>query len=102
MAKEWLDLMLSTETQEQIFPNTGRIPIRRSVLEDLQATVDADTSVFIGEILTNDAITILPQWEESPREVWAIYNILLEGVLMSEQDIPELMAEAQARVEALD
>jgi ABC-type glycerol-3-phosphate transport system substrate-binding protein len=102
MAKEWLDLMLSMETQEQIFQNTGRIPIRRSVLEALQPSVDEDTGVFITELLTNESITILPQWEKSPREVWAIYNIMLEGILMGNQRIPELMAEAQAQIEALD
>jgi multiple sugar transport system substrate-binding protein len=103
MAVEWLDLMLSEETQARIFTDlAGRIPIRRSTLEALLPTAPDATAVFITELLTNDAITILPQWEDSPRETWAIYNKLLEGVLLSQQSIPELMAEAQNRVEELE
>jgi ABC-type glycerol-3-phosphate transport system substrate-binding protein len=101
MAVEWLDLMLSDETQASVYPELGRMPVRRSTLEALQPTVDEATTVFVTELLTNEGITTLPQWEESPREVWAIYNDLLAGVLLTERPIPDLMREAQERVEAL-
>lgn len=101
MAVEWLDLMLSSEIQEQVFPVVGRMPVRRSVLEALSPSLDNNDRVYAEELLNNEAITILPQWENSPREVWTIYNQLLEGVLLTNQDIPSLMAEAQRRVEAL-
>lgn len=101
MSLEWLDLMLSSETQDRVYPELGRMPVRRSTLEALQPTVEEATGVFITELLTNESITILPQWEESPREVWTIYNDLLSGVLLTELPIPDLMREAQERVEAL-
>lgn len=101
MALEWLDLMLSAEIQARVFPVVGRMPVRRSTLEALLPNLEETNRVFAEELLNNEAITILPQWEDSPREVWAIYNQLLEGVLLTNQDIPSLMAAAQSRLEAL-
>lgn len=101
LAKEWLELLLSAEAQERVFTQLGRLPVRRSVLEEIQATVDPATATFIDELLHNEELTILPQWESHPRQTWAIYNELLEGVLTTDRPITVIMAEAQAAVEAL-
>lgn len=100
LAKEWLELLISREAQERVFPLLGRLPVRRSILTRLEATVDPATATFIDQLLTAD-LAILPQWESDPRETWAIYNELLSGVLKSDRPIPELMQEAQAQLELL-
>jgi multiple sugar transport system substrate-binding protein len=101
LAKEWLELLISTEAQERVFTMLGRLPVRRSVLRDIQETVDPATAVFIDELVTNEDLAILPQWEDNPRETWAIYNELLIAVLKTDRPIPEIMAEAQAALDSL-
>lgn len=102
LAKEWLELLISTEVQERVFTQLGRLPVRRSVLSSIQATVDPATATFIDELLYNESLTILPQWENNPKETWAIYNELLTAVLKTERPISEIMEEAQAAVEDMD
>lgn len=101
MAKEWLELLISTEAQERVFSQLGRLPVRISVLNSIRETVDPATATFIDELLYNDSLTLLPQWESNPRETWAIYNDLLTAVLKTDQPIPEIMQEAQNALEAL-
>ncbi len=101
LAKEWLELLISTEVQERVFSQLGRLPVRRSVLSQIQETVDPATSTFINELLYNEDLTILPQWEGNPKETWAIYNELLTDVLKTERPIPEIMQKAQAAVESM-
>lgn len=102
LAKEWIDLLISSEVQERIFPVLGRLPVRRSILSDLQESVDPATATFIEELLYNENLTILPQWANNPRETWDIYNDLLTAVLKTDRPIPDIMAEAQAAIEAMD
>lgn len=102
LAKEWLELLISAEVQERVFTQLGRLPVRRSVLSTIQATVDPATATFIDELLYNEDLTILPQWEKNPRETWAIYNNLLTAVLKTDRPIPEIMEEAQAALEEMD
>lgn len=102
LAKEWIELLISEGTQERVFSQLGRLPVRRSVLTNIQPTVDEATSVFIDELLYNEDLTILPQWENKPKEVWAIYNDLLLAVLKTERSIPEIMEEAQTAIEAMN
>lgn len=101
LAKEWIELLISTKVQERVFTQLGRLPVRRSVLSSLQESVDPATATFIDELLYNETLAILPQWEDHPREIWAIYNDLLTAVLKTDRPIPEIMDEAQAAVEAL-
>jgi ABC-type glycerol-3-phosphate transport system substrate-binding protein len=101
LAKEWLELLISTEVQERVFTQLGRLPVRRSVLEDIYSTVDPATATFIDDLLYNENLTILPQWEDNPKETWAIYNDLLAAVLKTDRPIPEIIDEAQAAVEAM-
>lgn len=101
LAKEWLELLISTEVQERVFTQLGRLPVRRSVLSSIQETVDPSTATFIDELLYNEDLTILPQWENNPKETWAIYNDLLTAVLKTDRPIPEIMEEAQQAVEAM-
>jgi ABC-type glycerol-3-phosphate transport system substrate-binding protein len=102
LAKEWLDLLLSSEVQERVFTQLGRLPVRRSVLADIQTTVDPTTATFIDELLNNENIMLLPQWENHPKETWAIYNDLLTAVLKTDRPIAEIMDEAQAALEDLN
>ncbi len=102
LAKEWIELLISTEVQERVFSQLGRLPVRRSVLTGIRETVDPATATFIDELLYNKDLAILPQWADNPREVWAIYNDLLVAVLKTDRPIPAIMAEAQAAIEALD
>lgn len=99
LAKEWIELLISTEVQERVFSQLGRLPVRRSVLSSIQATVDPATATFIDELLYNESLALLPQWENNPKETWAIYNDLLTAVLKTDRPIPEIMQEAQAAVE---
>ena len=101
LAREWLELLISTEVQERVFTQLGRLPVRRSVLSSIQETVDPATSTFIDELLHNESLAILPQWENNPKETWAIYNDLLTAVLKTDRSIPEIMEEAQAAIEAM-
>lgn len=101
LAKEWLELLLSAEAQTRVFTTLGRLPVRRSVLNEIRQTVDDSTATFIDELLNNSEIVLLPQWEANPRQVWAIYNDLLTAVLKTDRPIPEIMDEAQAAFEAL-
>ncbi len=101
LAREWLELLISSEVQERVFTQLGRLPVRRSVLSGIQETVDPDTATFIDELLNNESLTILPQWENHPRETWTIYNELLTAVLKTDRPIPDIMDEAQAALEAL-
>lgn len=102
LALEWLELLLSDDIQSRIFSVSGRLPVRTSILTDLQPDVDEATAVFIDELLNNDSLQILPQWENHAREIWQIYNDLLEGVLLTERSIADIMAEAQNAVVALE
>ncbi len=102
LAKEWLELLISEDVQGRVFAELGRLPVRRSVLSRIQETVDPATATFIDELLYNESLTILPQWENNPRETWAIYNELLAAVLKTDRPIPEIMEEAQAAIEAMD
>jgi multiple sugar transport system substrate-binding protein len=102
LAKEWLELLLSDEVQELVYPLLGRLPVKRSTLEALRAETDAATGVFIDELLNTDTINILPQWENNPRETWAIYNDMLTEVLTTNRPIQEIMDEAQAEVDELN
>jgi hypothetical protein len=70
-------------------------------LSDIQETVDPATATFIDELLYNENLAILPQWEDNPKETWAIYNDLLTAVLKTDRPIPEIMREAQAAIEAM-
>lgn len=99
LALEWLELLLSDDIQSRVFAQSGRLPVRRSILEDLEPTVDSATGVFIGEMLGSTDLRILPQWENRPRDVWQIYNDLLGAVFTTTRPIETLMSEAQ---EALD
>jgi len=101
LAKEWLELLISTEAQERVFSLLGRLPVRRSVLSTIRPPVDPATATFIGELLDNTDLTILPQWEDHPRETWAIYNDLLTAVLKTDRPIPEIMQDAQAELESI-
>ncbi|HEX2906798.1 MAG TPA: extracellular solute-binding protein [Phototrophicaceae bacterium] len=101
LAKEWLELLISTESQERVFSQLGRLPVRRSVLSGIQETVDPATATFINELLYNEDLGILPQWEHNPKETWAIYNELLTAVLKTNRPIPEIMQAAQAAIEAM-
>ncbi|MBZ0316287.1 MAG: extracellular solute-binding protein [Anaerolineae bacterium] len=102
LAKEWIELLISPEVQERVFLQLGRLPVRRSVLSSIRETVDPATATFIDELLYNEDLTILPQWANNPRETWAIYNDLLIAVLKTDRPIPEIMAEAQAAIDALE
>lgn len=102
LAKEWIELLISPEVQERVFQQLGRLPVRRSILSTFRETVDPSTATFIDELLYNEDLTILPQWASNPRETWAIYNDLLTAVLKTDRPIPEIMAEAQAAIEALE
>ncbi|MFN8528433.1 MAG: extracellular solute-binding protein [Anaerolineae bacterium] len=101
MAKEWLELLISTEAQERVFSQLGRLPVRLSVLNSIRETVDPATATFIDELLYNDSLTLLPQWENHPRETWAIYNDLLTAVLKTDRPIPDIMQNAQSALDAL-
>jgi multiple sugar transport system substrate-binding protein len=102
LAKEWLELLLSDDVQELVFPMLGRLPVKRTTLEALRPEVDTATSVFIDELLNNETINILPQWENNPREIWAIYNDMLDAVLNTNRPIQEIMDEAQAAADELN
>jgi len=102
LALEWLELLLSDEVQAMIYPESGRLPVRSSTLSELQNDVDEATGVFINELLTNENIQLLPQFEENPRRVWEIYSNLLEAVMLSDRPIESIMAEAQTDLEALN
>jgi multiple sugar transport system substrate-binding protein len=102
LAREWLELLLSDEVQELVYPVLGRLPVKRSTLAALRPEVDAATAVFIDELLNTDTINILPQWENNPRETWAIYNDMLIEVLTTNRPIQEIMDEAQAEVNELN
>lgn len=102
LAKEWLELLISPEVQERVFTVLRRLPVRRSVLNNIQGTVDDATATFIDELLYNENLAILPQWEENPRETWAIYNELLTAVLKTDRPIQEIMEEAQTAIEDLN
>lgn len=101
LAKEWLEILITTGAQERVFTELGRLPVRRSVLSSIQESVDPATATFIDELLYNENLTVLPQWEDHPKETWAIYNELLTAILKTDRPIPEIMAEAQAAIEAL-
>lgn len=102
LALEWLEMLVSDDIQSRIFLESGRLPVRTSILREIQPTVDEATGVFIDELLNNDSLRILPQWENNAREIWQIYNDLLEDVLLTERPIPEIMLEAQDAVVALE
>ncbi len=102
LAKEWIELLLSAEVQERVFQQLGRLPVRFSTLRTIRETVDPATATFIDELLYNENLTILPQWANNPRETWAIYNDLLTAVVKTDRPIQEIMAEAQAAIEALE
>lgn len=102
LAKEWLEILISEDAQQRVFEHLGRLPVRRSVLTDIQETADDATATFIDELLNNEDLVILPQWEVNPKETWAIYNELLIGILKTNRPIPELMEEAQTELEEMD
>lgn len=102
LALEWLSLMLRDDVQALIYSSTGRLPVTRPVLTELRETVDTATQSFIDELLNNPSLGILPQWETNPREVWGIYNTMIEGVLTTNRPVAEIMGEAQEAVERLN
>jgi len=101
LAREWIELMISEEVQDLIFPLLGRLPVSRVSLEKLRLDVDEATAVFIDELLNTESLHILPQWENMPRETWVIYNQMLDAVLNTQRSIPEIMDEAQQAIERL-
>lgn len=95
LAVEWLKFLVRDDVQALIYPALGRLPTTRSALEALYPTVDPAMQTFITELLHNPNLTVLPQWQNQPQELWRIYNEMLLQVLTTERPIPELMSEAQ-------
>ena len=49
--------------------------------------------------VNNSELEILPQWRQDPEKMWGIYNEMLTDILSTDQPIPEIMDEAQAKVD---
>ncbi len=101
VAYEWVKFIVSSEVQESVFAKSGRLPVSRSALTNLQPEVDEATQTFIDELLNNPNLAGLPQWRIDPQRTWSIYNELLMAVLTTERPIEEIVKEAQAKVEKI-
>jgi ABC-type glycerol-3-phosphate transport system substrate-binding protein len=99
MAIEWVKFLAKDDVQNQVHSLLGRLPSTRSALEQLHPEVDEATQTYIDELLDNPNLDVLPQWRKEPRQLWGIYNEMLNRVLSTEDPIEQIMDEAQAAAE---
>ncbi len=95
LAVEWVKFLARDDVQALIYPTLGRLPTTRPALQALYPSVDPAMQTFINELLNNPNLTVLPQWQTQPQDLWRIYNKMLLQVLTTELPIAELMDEAQ-------
>lgn len=95
LAAEWVKFLVRDDVQALIYPTLGRLPTTRPALQTLRQSADPAMQPFINELLENPNLTVLPQWQTQPQELWRIYNEMLLQVLTTQRPIPELMDEAQ-------
>jgi ABC-type glycerol-3-phosphate transport system substrate-binding protein len=98
-------VFLDEEVQRLIFPSFGRLPSRKSVAEafreDAAASEDDAWVVPILDQMIDGEPIAIPQWDQDPTQVWTIWNNMYALVLSTEDSIPDLMAAAQAEVDAM-
>ncbi len=98
LAVEWVKFLLRDDVQALINPTVGRLPSTRSGLEQLRLAPETDeaTKTYIDQLLHNPHLEILPQWSKHSFHIWNIYNEMLTRVLLTDEPIKKIMAEAQA------
>lgn len=96
IAAEWIKFLTRDDVQDMVYPVLGRLPSTRSALERLEPEVDDANAAYIGELLNNPELGILPQWRKDPQKLWQIYNDMLTEVLTTEDPVMDIMEKAQA------